>query len=353
MDKTITFEAELKRKKRNLSGFLYQLQNSRKASIEFTEKNYGCWTYPHAIEIFNILNPLYIAEMSDFSKIVEHEYILVRDGFCSLLNFFYRFSRPGGSRTLLLIHEKLAFIVPEIWKDNIITYNIQRNFECTHKRNLLSSLYLCVLSFDHKVDPQSLQREVSRIKKYYGDDFNQVKIKVGAFLNGSPYWVHWNASSKDLAHFVRELCIELGSDENMFYTWEEIVKERDFHNSSYHYITDEYFTHAYSYIDHFFLSKQCFPLANRFRPTQKGKFALDTLCGYEVHLNKFNYSSNGLWDDLLFTANKIGLGDSLCKPEVLPFLQKLWAKYSSLQVMTNGLNLSQSQVLQEKSACLQ
>ena len=254
MSLLITLESCLKKNKRELFSSLYMLRDRRKENLG--DGSFAFWTYPHGLEVFNILNPLYLAGVDDFGKIAVHDYILVRDGFCSLVDFFYRFSRPGGCKTVFLIHERLSCVVPETWKKNVLTYSIQRKFEREGNKELPQSFYLCILNFDWKTNSQSLQQEVAQFRKYYGKDFEQIKFKIGIFHRGQPCCDHWKKTSSSMPVLVKEVCAEFGLD-STFYTWEEMVEGRDFHQSCYHYIAEKYFVHAYSYIDHFFLSRRC------------------------------------------------------------------------------------------------
>lgn len=348
MSTLVTFNSCLKKKKRDVRGSLSHLWNLRKHNLNGADCSFSDRTYPHSAEIFNLLNPLYLEQIKDFSGITCYDYILVRDGFCSLVDFFYRFSRPGGCQTILLIHEELAFVVPDTWSKNILTYSIQRKPE--HKeKEIPSSFYLCALSFDWSINSRSLHQEISSIKEYYGEGFNEIDFKIGVFLGGEPYPYQdtWAKTFRNLLLLVKEVCIELGVD-TTFFSWEEIAEQKDFHKSRYYCVSEKHFIHAYSYIDHFFLSKRCMPFEPLCTQDKKGKVIHDTLQCYDIHINEYSFQPCGFWQELIETTNEVGVGGSLCYSGIFPYIQQMWMKYYKKEHSFEKLKHRSIQGIQEK-----
>ena len=324
MSTLIKFESLLKKNKRNLRDALLILDNQR--NKKGGNGSFQWKTYPNGDEIFNILNPLYLNEIEDFSEIMSHEYILVRDGFYPLLDFFYRFSRPGKGETILLIHEKLKFAIPESWKNNILLYNIQKNFNHEEMKSSPQSLYLCALSCDSEIRHSTFSDKINKIKKYYGKKLENINLHFAILLREDPYYRY----SKELLHssfkFTKNICREFGIDQEIC-TWEDIKGLNDFHNSCYYYMAENFFSHAYSYIDHFFLSRRCAPFDSKFDQKGEGEIIIDDLSNYKIHLKEFSFYQNDFWEKVMRTANSLGIGGSLFYSEFYPYSWQLADEY--------------------------
>lgn len=316
-----TFEIGLNKRKERLRDYLYFLQNTREHDESFRNN-----TYPHSENIFSLLNPLYLVGMKDFGQVNRYDFILVRDGLYSLADFFYRFSRPGGSETILLIHEKLGFIVPEEWQDNILTYNIQSKFHNDQSKIFPRSLYLLVFSCENEIRQQTLRQKISQVKSFYGENLHKINLKLGFFIRESPFYHYFKERPHDSLILMREFYTQLGLDyENI--SWREIVEEKNLHQSCYYYMSEEYFGHAYSYIDHFLLCNRCMPFDDRFSRKQEGDIVCDMLLNYDIHINEFSYQISDLWKEIIKMTSLLKVGHTLFHSEFFPYSWRIAEKY--------------------------
>ena len=326
MNTLLTFKAALERQKRDLRESLSRLQNLREYSFEGAKYLFPSKTYPHAEDIFHILNPLYIYEIPQFEKFACHDYILVRDGFFPLADFFHRFSRPGGIETTLLVHERLRFIIPETWANNVLTYNIQKKFDGEEIRKTPQSFYLCAFTCDSDARYQTFFQKVLHLKETYGKNLDKMNLKLGILLREEPYYkVH-----KEVLHesfpLIKATYAQLGLNRECS-TWADIITGKDYHKSCYYYITDEYFSHAYSYIDHFFLSRRCTPFDDRFDSQEKGEMVFEISPHYNIHVNEFCYQPNGVWQEINKMVNSLQVGERLSHSEFFPYSWKMAEEY--------------------------
>ena len=326
MNTLLEFNSTLKNRKRSLNSSLYHLHRSRSMSWDPKDRPFQHKTYPHATNIFNILNPLYLNEIKDFDKIASHDYILVRDGFFPLLDFFHRFSSPGGSKVILLIHEALTFAVPKAWAKNTLSYNIQEKISNPKNSTSPRSLYLCALTCDSDIRYHSFCEKLSLLKQAYGDALNNIELKLVILLRANPFYTPSRETLHESFSLIKATYTHLGLD-CKFWTWEGIVPEQDFHQSCYYYMSDEYFSHAYSYIDHFFLSKRCTPFDHRFKVKTKGQIAVEVSPYYNIHINPFKFEENMLWEKINNATTRLGVGGTLIDSEFFPYSWKLAEEY--------------------------
>ena len=327
MSTLLALESILNKKKKTLKDSLRNLESVRnEVRWQGDAEPFRRKVYPHAEEIFNLLNPLYVHGVNNFSKLVGNGYILLRDGFYPLVDFFNRFARPGMSDIILLVHEKLACVVPELWKNNILTYNIQRNFDNEGSRWLPETLYLCALTCDSDIRIETFHKKILGLKEFYGDRLSPKDIKFGILLREEPYY----KNKKELLHesfpLVREIYSEFGLESN-FCTWREVLSSKNFHRSCYYYVSEEYFGHAYSYIDHFFLGRRCMPFDGRFDSQKRGEMVFEVSPHYSIHVNQFHYSPNNFWPQVTKMINALGVESSLAHSEFFPYSWKLAEEY--------------------------
>ena len=336
MSTLIAFESCLKKKKRSLKEGLSHLAHQRKNEFNVSDNSFAWTVYPHACSIFNLLNPLYLANVKDFESFASHNYILVRDGFYPLADFFYRFSRPGQCNVILLIHEKLKFIVPEAWENNVLTYNIQKNFDYKKNQSSPRSLYLCAWSCDSDVRHKTFSKKLSQVKQFYSESLNNIDLKFALFNRGDPYYRYRKERLHESYFLLEEIYKQFGRDHQLV-TWDEIIKERGLHQSCYYYMAEEYFSHAYSYLDHFFLSNRCTPFDNRFDRQEVGQVVFNTLSHYDIHINDFHFQQNDLWPEIIKLANDLGIGSTLFYSEFFHYAweianEHLFAQKKSISV---------------------
>lgn len=324
----VTLESSLQKKKRYLRDSLYQLQNLRAKTSEGRARSFFDNTYPHAIEIFDLLNPLYLNGIEDFSKIALHDCILVRDGFYPLADFFYRFQRPGKVDTILLVHEKLKHIVPRPWANHVATYHIQRTFNCEQSRKSPRTLYICALSCSSDIRNHTFRQKIAQVRETYGENLANIDLKLGVLLRTEPYYWEKREELHPSFSMIREAYIQLGM-ESKFYTWREMAAGRDLRQSCYYYMTEDCFSHAYSYIDHFFLTRYCMPFDDRFdpRPNREKSMVVPFHFGYDIHINEFNFQSSGFWDEVTPMLCTLGIADSLFHSEFFPYSWEVAKKY--------------------------
>ena len=326
MNTLVALESSLTKRKKYLRDSLQDLKHIRDNMADGADRSFAHKTYPHSEDIFNLLNPLYINEITDFSKLDRNDYILVRDGFFPLMDFFYRFSRPGGSEVVLLIHEKLQFIIPETWRNNVVIYNIQRTFNREESRRAPKSLYLCATTCDSDVRLSTFRQKLAEARAVYGDAWNDIEVKIGVLLREEPYY----RPNKEVIHesfpLVKEIYTQLGIGSE-FCTWREIAEGRDFRQACYYYMTENCFSHAYSYIDHFFLSNRCMPFDDRFDKKERGEMIFEMFPEYDIHINKFQFQVNDIWREIINMVNVLGVGDRLFHSEFYPYSWEIAEKY--------------------------
>ena len=326
MNTLLQFRTSWEQKKRFLRTSLHHLKGLRDQSLKGVDREFSLKTYPHAQDIFNISNPLYVYEIQELKNLFCHDYVLARDGFFPLADFFFRFSRPGNSEFILLIHERLAFLVPEIWANNILTYNVQKKFDYKESLTSPESFYCCALTCDSDVRHQTFLKKISYFKETYGEELSKTDIKFALLLRGEPHFKPHKEVIHESFPLIKLVYAEFGFDQKLW-TWEKMIREKDYHKSCYYYITDEYFGHAYSYIDHFFLSKRCMPFDDRFDQQKKGDVVLEVSPHYNIHINEFDYRPNGLWKEIYKMANFLGVAKGLSCSEFFPYSWKIAEEY--------------------------
>ena len=326
MNTLALFRSHLDWAQKDLWVSLQDLQYRRGEVVGYEQNPVLSKAHPHSLEIFNLLNPLYLNTMHTFEKFSDHHYILARDGFISLLDFFYRFRRPGGSKTILIIHEKLHFIVPKTWADYVLLYNIQRKEKKGEDEVLPQALYLCASTCDSDVRLETFRHKLVEVKKVYGQNLKDIHLKIGLFLRDDPYYTFPREVIHRNNFLIREIFDQIGLL-GTFCTWDDIEKDINLHRSSYYYMADECVGHGLSYLDHFFLSNRCYPFDDRLDRREKGEYVFDMSPGYDIHINSFNFKIGELWDEVYDISSKLKVGDSLFDSAFIPYSFELIDRY--------------------------
>ena len=320
----IKFESILNNKKRSIRESLSSLHWQREKNAD--NGDFYHYYYPHTHRIFNILNPLYLNSVKEMEKVFSYDYTLVRDGLFPLMNFFFRFSRPGKSGIILLIHEELKFVIPKTWADNVLTYRLCHKFPPSRENQFPRALYLCASSCESGIRYQTFCEKIKRVKDFYGNRLNDIDLKWLIFFDQDIYHSHKKDNFINYPYFIKEILSQFGM-ESKFYTWSDLINNRDFYCSSYYYMADDYFSHSYSYVDHFFLSSRCVPFDDRFDRFDRfdrggvGEIVIDILPEYEAHIKSFKYQSNNLWDEVSDMANLLNVKENLFSSE---FFHHAW-----------------------------
>ena len=97
--------------------YLMSLEWKFNASGNYQQKSWKFW--PFAQSTFSPLNPMYLFMIDDLSRISHFPFLMVRDGFFTLMSFFQRFPKPVDMQTKLIIHKNLSKCLPSSWKNNI------------------------------------------------------------------------------------------------------------------------------------------------------------------------------------------------------------------------------------------
>ena len=318
------------------------MEEVRGEGVQNSEGSFIWKAHPHSLEICSLLNPLYLGSLDSFEKLALNRYILARDGFFSLIDFFYRCKNPGGVQTILLIHEKLKFLVPESWADHVLTYNIQLKNESDENKILPKTLYLCVCASEGDVRIKSLREMLGKLKNFYGERISDIDIKIGLFLRESPYHCYSEEKVPLFGVFLREYDEFLGKRYDLL-TWGDIEKRVDFFQSCYYYMADECLGHGLSYLDHFFLSRRCTPFDDRFLKRECGEYVYDISCGYDIHINTFQFEPSHLWNDINKMTTQLSAGKSLLRSDFMFYLDDLADEYllgSKKNISSSSLNFN-------------
>lgn len=325
MSTLVKFKSLLNNKKRSIKEGLASLQDQRREGAE----NYGSFfsnSHPNTISISNILNPLYLNNFQNRDKVFSHDYILARDGLFPLMDFFFYFVRPGRSGVILLIQEDLKFIIPKTWASNALTYKICKKFPSLRKDQLPRSLYLFTISARSNVRYQTFCQKIKKIKDFYGEKLHRISLKwITPLRNGMDPHMKKDILPNYL-YILREILSQFGTD-SKFYTWEEMVNNKDFHCSSYYHMNDDNFSYSYSYIDHFFLNKRCTPFDNGFDRDRDGEIVVDVSPEYEIHIKSFEYEPNDIWKEIIDMANSLNIAETLFNSEFFPHSWKIADRY--------------------------
>ncbi|MCY4643648.1 MAG: hypothetical protein OXB88_03430 [Bacteriovoracales bacterium] len=339
MNTLTLLKSYLDRAKKDLQGGLASLQWKREEFCDYSKNPFIKKAHPHSCEIFNLLNPLYLSTVKEFGTFARCDYILVRDGFFSLLDFFYRFARPGGCQTILLVHEKLKFIVPKTWADQVLTYNIQRKTKDSGRRASPKALYLLASSCDSDVRIKTFRHKMAEIKRVYGENLKNIDIKIGLLLRDDPFYNKTKESVHKVYFLLKEVFDQIDLN-HTFCTWSEIEKSGDLPYSCYYNMAEECLGHGFSYIDHFFLYNHCDPFDDRLDKGKPGEEIFEMSPGYDIHINRFDFKANDLWDEVFEVSPRLGVGGRILNSSFIPYSFELADRYMFNK--KSGLKLSSS-----------
>lgn len=73
----------------------------------------------HANAYFTPFKPLYLFEVKKTSVLEVFRSVFVRDGAFSLFRFFETHPRPWATGTVLVVHENLAWMIPDLWQEHV------------------------------------------------------------------------------------------------------------------------------------------------------------------------------------------------------------------------------------------
>ena len=326
MNTLIEFKLFLDNRKRYLFGELHHLNNMRKDTFSHMDRSFQDKTYPEAKEIFNLLNPLYLTGIKDAEKIFSSQYILVRDGFFPLMDFFYRYSSPGGSEVILLIHEKLQFLIPKNWIKNVLTYSFKKNFNYKESRIKPRSFYLFAMSYGGGMSQENFKERIKKVKEAYSNQWNNIDLKIAVLLRQNPCFDEPEEILQDVFYFTKEIYEEFGFNAQ-FCVWKDIEDSHCFRHSCYDYIVEDYFNHAYSYVDHFFISRRCMPFTSRFDSKSRGDMIMKMFPDYDIYINEYYHKENDLWDEILDAARFLGVSGTLFSKDFFRYSIEISKRY--------------------------
>lgn len=94
----------------------------------------------HATSYFTPFKPLYLFEVKKTSVLEVFQSVFVRDGAFSLFRFFENHPRPWATGTALVVHERLAWMVPTQWQGHV--YFFRQNSIQASAKTAAAKVYL-------------------------------------------------------------------------------------------------------------------------------------------------------------------------------------------------------------------
>lgn len=119
--------------------------------------------FPHINNYEVSIPSFFLYELNDLSYLNYFPIILIRDGAFSLAKFFLLNPEPKNIKTLLVLHSKLSFLVPEQWLKQVAFYNTgssNLDINISNKTDvyisLLGSTKFCDLDYVKTISQQIL-----------------------------------------------------------------------------------------------------------------------------------------------------------------------------------------------------
>ncbi len=327
MSTLINFKSSLDKKFQYLQSSLEKLESDRYSFFENHKPFISRNCYPHGIRFCNILNPLYISESNSSKEFSAFDYIFCQDGFLPLLDFFYRYKRPGKSQTTLLIHEELNFIVPPAWSEYVLTYSIARKPRFNLILDNPKSVYLIAMTTHHETSYENFEKTIDLVNAKFP---NAENIKLCLLLRGSPFYLPPKEVRHESFDMIKKAYKTLGI-ETPIILWQDIVRAKDLNESVYCHIQNNNFVHAYSYIDHFLLTKQTSPLVKTLDPSNSAMMKFDLSVNHEILINESKVQGPSFWNEVEIKAAAYQVEDSLFMTD---FYWEAWDIYNQ-HLVTN------------------
>lgn len=301
----------------------YDFQN--KYNFEYI-KNFIWKIYPYGEKIGSPLCPIFLANNKDMGVLGDQRVVLAQDGFSSLFPFFLNHSRPSVPDTTFLFKKELSCIVPKTWRGQSFAYNICLD-QTKYKEDRLespSSIYIFSTLIESEVDEQIMRDELGKVLEKYPD--KKDKIKLILFQRSDPFTSYPEEPVPHCFKMIRVVHDVLGPDAVLI-SFKDFQKQKDLSNSVFHYITRDKFTYAFNYLEHYFLSRNCVPIFDRYAKAS-GKNVTVSLspfhCVEIVELDEFNEK---IWDDVIEIDKMVGFPEDLFNENFFYFSLDLHKKY--------------------------
>lgn len=161
--------------------------------------------YPFSLKYYFEANPSFLNDYSSFEDMERYPLIMLRDGFVSLFFFFLRAPKPPeGFRSILLIPDALARLVPTLWKSHCAFYRVNfLNIEKTPNRLIVGGS-LAQHSFWSNTPEEAIAKLKNQIPK---------NCELSFFIPIKDRLVfHWVDESKYIGKAMRAIHENFGND---------------------------------------------------------------------------------------------------------------------------------------------
>ncbi len=294
---------------------------------DIATKKLLAYLYPHSKNYHSELRPLFLFQIRDFDLLNSFSSIMAKDGLFSLLKFFNTF--PAESlKTSLLIQEKLAYIVPENFKNKIKFY--KNTLESQKENHIPEKIFIIATINPYHNSLDYVKSSLEKLIKRYGNDIQKASIScflispiqfyeidelgnfgisgvfesdivnVGLAENYSCYNYKF---AQVIQRQFKDIDIDIDIDIE-FVNW-HTVQAQDLKDSMFLDLNESNFLYSDSFIIHHFLSKGSIPFnQNEFIPSENKLFSYKTspFHSIEIHNNfPSNYEAihNGLAEELV------------------------------------------------------
>ncbi len=191
---------------------------------------------PHSVPYFSPLCPLFFQQIKSIEVLDFFSPVLVRDGFLSLMDFFYRHPAPASTSPteggVLVVNWRFAPFIPKAWSDRICFYEnrSRRAPDATHAGSRVVLLLISAID-ERQASLASIQRRLRELKHALEKTGATPKVKVISFFNRIYARTRVGTEDKSRYYFkiLKLIHAEFGGHAEDA-SWDE-VKNSDLHHS--------------------------------------------------------------------------------------------------------------------------
>ncbi len=137
----------------------------------------------HAKEYFNILNPVMLHSFSANELDSFVNYMLVRDGALSLMNFFLRYPSPQERWPVLLIRRDLEYLIPYNWREKVLLWN----YESLQSQDIKKMLIVVNVVEEHECDEARIKLDLECVVNFLQKAPKAIDVEIyPVYMDANP-----------------------------------------------------------------------------------------------------------------------------------------------------------------------
>jgi len=260
---------------------------------DYLDKKYLHFGRPHSEDYFNPAGtPFFLIHFKELSWLNLFPAIFVRDGLVSIAHFFFKFPKPEGINSILLLPKEAEGLIPKSWLSTCLLYELKR-FKNTSSSSL-ETIYITGSINENNYNINEIENDLKNLKKTHSHNFKALlfdNIQLGKEY--TPNTNHHNVKFYNMLFRVFGESLE-------FVNWEE-SKEASFSETAFFEINQNKLNNSDSFVTFNFLSGGSTPL-NEDRYLES-TFSKNSLRVSKYHFLEFSHPEESkkslkLWDEI-------------------------------------------------------